>query len=335
MADKQYSAGIIGTGSFLPDKILTNKDLENMVDTSDEWIVQRTGIKERRILDSELPAYSMGVKAAKNALDSAGIQAKDIDLIIVSTSTPDYLTPSTACLIQKELGAINSAAFDLNAACTGFIYAISVANQFIMTGTYKNILLISVEALSRVTDWNDRNTCVLFGDGAGAVVIGRTNDGSGILASKLGAVGELGEVLTIPCCHVSEEDKEKRNSDLHRVLWMDGGRVLKFAVNAMADASSKVIEMANLKIEDVDYFVPHQANIRILKGAAKKLNIPMKKVFCNLESTGNISSACVPVGLDQSYKKGLIKKDDIIVIVGFGGGLTWGSSIIKWSIGGN
>ena len=331
MFKSEIGVGIIGIGSCLPDKVLTNFDLEKMIDTSDEWITKRTGISERRILEKDEPIFSLGIKAAKRAIADAGIDPKDVDLILVTTSTPDYLSPSTSCTIQREVGAVNAAAFDLNAACSGFIYGMTVAQQFILTGYYKHVLLIACEGITKVVDWEDRNTCVLFGDGAGAVLLGPVENGFGILGTHIGADGSSSNYITIPCCFINEEDIEKRIHENKRVIWMDGNEVYKFAIKALPQATVKVLEKANIPIEDVKLIIPHQANIRIIEGASKRLGIPSKKVFRNLKKYGNMSSATIPIALEAAYKSKTISKGDIIVIVGFGGGLTWGSAVLKLS----
>lgn len=328
---KNCSFGILGIGSCLPDKILTNQDWEKMVDTTDEWITKRTGISERRVLEQNQPAYELGINAAKMALEDAGLTGEDLDLIIVATETPDYLTPATSCIVQNAIGAKKAAAFDINAACSGFIYGMTVAGQFIKTGLYKHILVIGCEGLTKAMDWKDRNTCVLFGDGAGAAVIGPVEDGYGILNSCIGAVGELGHNLTIPCCYLSEEDLSRRPGENKRVLWMDGTEVFKFAVKIMDYGTKRVLEEIGMSIDDIKLVVPHQANIRILEGAVKRLGISSEKVFSNLHKYGNISSASIPVGLNEAYREGKFTKGDNLVLVGFGGGLTWGSAVIKWS----
>lgn len=329
--NKTYSCGILGLGSSLPEKVLTNQDLEKMVDTSDEWITKRTGISERRILDKDMPTYELGVDAAKKAMADAGITAEDIDLIIVTTETPDYLTPSMSCILQSKLGAAKAAAFDLNAACSGFIYGMSVANQFIQSGQYKYILLVGCEGLSKITDWEDRNTCVLFGDGAGAAIFGPVEEGYGVITTYIGAAGDLGKNLTMPCCFIAPEDIEVRAGINKKVLWMDGGEVFKFAVKIMEQGSNRVMEDAGLTIDDIKLIIPHQANIRILDGAAKRLKVSSDKIFSNLHKYGNISSASIPVGLDEAYRDGMLSKGDNLILVGFGGGLTWGSAVIKWN----
>ncbi len=324
------SVGIIGTGSYLPEKVLTNFDLEKMVDTSNEWIIKRTGISERRILDEDLPAYSMGIEAAKRAIENANLKAEDIDLIVYATVTDDYYTPSQACIIQGAIGASNAIAFDISAACTGFIYALVVAQQFVACGQYKHALVIGCEALSKITDWKDRNTCVLFGDGAGAAVLGQVDEGYGILNSFLGSDGTSAMVLNAPSLYISEEQKENRLNDKLNSLWMDGTEVFKFAVKTMSSATLKVLEELNMSVDDLQHIFPHQANTRIIDGAIKKLGITDDKLYYIIHKYGNISSASVPVALDEANREGRLKKGDNLVLVGFGGGLTWGSIALKW-----
>jgi len=323
--------GILGVGSCLPEKVFTNHDWEKLVDTTDEWITKRTGISERRILEKEQPTHELGIKAAKMALEDAGLTAEDLDLIIVATETPDYLSPSMSCLIQKGIGAKKAAAFDLNAACSGFIYSMTVAGQFIKTGVYKYVLVIGCEGLSKVMDWKDRNTCVLFGDGAGAAVLGPVEEGYGVLNTYLGAAGDLGHNLTIPCCFITEEDIAKRPNENKRVLWMDGSEVFKFAVKIMEQCTRQVLEEIGMSLDDIKLIVPHQANIRILESSTKRLGVENEKVFSNLHKYGNISSASIPVALNETYREGKIAKGDNLVFVGFGGGLTWGAAVVKWS----
>ncbi|EOD00558.1 beta-ketoacyl-ACP synthase III [Caldisalinibacter kiritimatiensis] len=328
--NEDKGVGIIGVGSYLPEKILTNKDLENMVDTSDEWIKTRTGIEERRILDDDKTTSYMAIKAAENAIKDSGIKKEQIDLIIVTTVTPDMAFPSTACLVQRSLGCMNAAAFDLEAACSGFLYGLSVAYGYIKSGLYKNILLISAEALSRIVDWTDRNTCVLFGDGAGAVILSEVPKDKGILSISLGADGTGADYLMQPAggakLPASEETIKNR---LHYVK-MDGNSVFKFAVKKMNEASNIAIERSGLQKEDIDYLIPHQANIRIIESARKRLKLPKDKVYINLDRLGNMSSASIPVALDQALKENKINNGDNVLFVGFGGGLTWGSCVIKW-----
>lgn len=331
MKNDIYGVGILGTGSCLPEKRLTNSDLEKMVETSDEWITQRTGISERRILDKDAPAYELGVEAAKRALADSGIAAEEIDLVITATVSPDYMYPQTACLIQGKIGAKKAAAFDLNAACSGFVYAMTVAQQFISTGYYKYVLVVGCEGLSKTVDWEDRNTCILFGDAAGAAVLGPVEKDYGILSSVLGADGELAKTITLPLFSFNKDDLDVRLHENKRVIWMDGGKVLKFAVRIMAQATEEALEAAKLTLDDVKMIFPHQANTRIIDGAIKRLGISDEKLHPIIHKYGNISSASIPVALDEAVKNGRISKGDNLVFVGFGGGLTWASAVIKWS----
>jgi 3-oxoacyl-[acyl-carrier-protein] synthase-3 len=327
-----FSSGIIGTGSFVPAQIITNQDLEKIVDTTSEWIVARTGIHQRRIADINQAASDLSTIAAKRALESAGLEADELDLIIVATITPDMHFPSTACIVQNNIGAAKAAAFDLEAACSGFLYALNVANQFIAAGFYKNILVIGAECLSRITNWKDRRTCILFGDGAGAAVVSRVEDGYGFLSQYLGADGSGGSSLNMKAggsrLPASLETVEK---ELHYVS-MDGSEVFKFAVRIMTSAAEQAIKAAGIKKEEIDFLVPHQANIRIIDGAAKRLNISLDKIYVNLHKYGNMSAASIPVALDEAVRSEKIKKGDYVCMVGFGGGLTWASNVIKWAV---
>jgi len=328
---RPFKAGITGTGRALPERRLTNKDLEKIVDTSDEWIIKRTGISERRILDEDMPLSHLASVAAKNAILDAGLEVSDIDLIIATTVTPDYLCPTLACSVQKEIGAEKAAAFDLNAACTGFIYALKAAEGLILSGAYNNVLIVSAEAMSRAVDFTDRKTCVLFGDGAGAAVISRVEDGTGIDKVNLGAVGQMGSVLTIPCLYITEEDKARRNEGMKQVVWMDGSEVFIFASRIMSEATLNILQETGTDISEIKYLFPHQDNIRILQNAAKRLEMPMDRIYSNLSMTGNISSASIPVCLNEAYEKNMLKKGDKLVLVAFGGGLTYGASLLTWS----
>ncbi|NMA67332.1 MAG: ketoacyl-ACP synthase III [Clostridiaceae bacterium] len=328
---KHFKAGITGTGRALPERRLTNSELEKIVETSDEWIIKRTGISERRIIEEDMPLSHLASDAAKNAIKDARLDVLDIDLIIATTVTPDYLSPSLACSIQKDIGADNAAAFDMNAACTGFIYALKVAQGMILSEAYKNILIVSAEAMSRATDFTDRKTCVLFGDGAGAVIVSRVEDGSGIEKVNLGSIGKMGSVLTIPCLYMSEEDKSKRNEGSKQVVWMDGSEVFIFASRIMSEATSDILKETGTDINEIKYLFPHQANMRILQNAAKRLDMPMDRVYSNLSMTGNISSASIPVCLSEAYEKNMLQKGDKLILVAFGGGLTYGASLLTWS----
>ena len=326
-----YGASITGVGYCVPEKVLSNHDLEKIVETSDEWIVQRTGIKERRVLEDDQPSYKLAVEAATKAIKSSKVEKSDIGLVICTTTTPDYVSPSIASLVQRETECKKAAAFDMNAACSGFPYALTIAKQFINTGAYKHILIVSCEALSKAVDWKDRNTCVLFGDGAGACILSRSED-ENLLASDIGCEGNLGHNITIPCFYSSEDDNEVRNGENKNVIWMDGGEVFKFAVKKMYFASKAVMKKSKLKIEDIAMVVPHQANVRIIDNAAKRLKIDKEKIYVNLEKYGNTSSASIPIALAEAYETGKIKKGDNIILVGFGAGLTWGATLIKWSM---
>jgi 3-oxoacyl-[acyl-carrier-protein] synthase III len=328
--EKFYGSTITGIGMSVPAGVLNNHDLEKMVDTSDEWIVQRTGMKERRILEKDEPGFTLAVKASEEALADSGVKAEDIDLIIANTTTPDYLDPSLASIVQKELDADNAAAFDMNAACSGMPYAIVIAQQFIRTGMYKNILIVACEALSKAVDWKDRNTCVLFGDAAGAIVLSRSQN-EDILASDIGCEGKLGRAITIPCFFSTKEDRDVRPNGTLQTLWMDGGEVFKFAVSKMVYSIKKVLKNYDMALDDVKLIVPHQANIRIIEASVKRLKIGIDRFYLNLEKYGNTSSATIPVALYEAYKEGRLKKGDHVVLVGFGAGLTWGSVLIKWN----
>ncbi|WP_276505146.1 beta-ketoacyl-ACP synthase III [Anaerosalibacter massiliensis] len=325
-----YSVGISGVGSCVPEKSLTNDDLSKIVDTSDEWIRTRTGIRERRIADENMATSDLCTEAVKKAIKDANVSPKDVDLIVVATVTPDMAFPSTACIVQKNIGADNASAFDISVGCSGFLYGLAVGANFIAAGAYDTVVVVGAEILSRILDWEDRNTCVLFGDGAGACVLQRCEENKGILSYELGADGSNGHFLTQPAggsrMPASLETVNKRLHYVH----MDGREVFKFAVRSMEDASLKALEKANLDLEDVDYLIPHQANIRIIKSASKRLKIEENKVYVNLDKYGNVSSASIPIALDEALHKGLIKKDDIVLLVAFGAGLTWASVVLKW-----
>lgn len=321
---------ITGTGSAIPEIRVTNDDLSKIVDTNDEWIRTRTGIGSRYFAAPETNTSDLSAKAAEKALAAAGLSAEAIDLIIVATITPDMGLPSTACMVQDLIGAKNASAFDLTAACSGFVYGMAVADQFISSGFYNHVLVIGAETLSRILDMTDRNTCVLFGDGAGAVVMSASENDSGLLSFQLGADGAGGKYLYLPGGGAKvPATHESVDSRLHYIK-MEGSDVFKFAVRAMESSSVTAIEKAGLEIADVDYLVPHQANIRIIQAAAKKLNLSMDKVQVNLNEYGNMSAASIPVALDEAVRENKIKKDDNVVMVGFGGGLTWASCVMKW-----
>lgn len=332
MAKTLRAAGLVGLGTYLPEEIITNADLEKIIDTSDEWIRTRTGISERRRISNAEASSDMGYKAAVKALENAGIKAEEVDLIIVPTATPDMLFPSTACIIQDKIGAVNAAAFDISVGCTGFIYALSLANQYVATGAYDTVLVVATEALTRFLNWEDRNTCVLFGDGAGAVVIKPVEEGSGFLSFVLGSDGSGGDLLKIPGGGSRNPASEKTVADKQHCINMAGNEVFKFAVKIMGEAAVQALDKAGLSKEDVDLLVPHQANTRIIESAAKRLGLPQEKVVINLDKYGNMSSASIPVALEEARNRGLLKKGDLIVLVGFGAGLTWGACVMKWQI---
>ena len=317
-------ASIIGTGSYLPDKILTNADLEKIVDTTDEWITDRTGIKERRISSPEQATSDLAIEAAKRALASAKIDPKEIQLIIVGTSSPDMLFPSTSCIVQDKIGAVNAAAFDVSAACSGFNFALASAASFIESGIYNNVMVIGADTLTKYIDWTDRNTCILFGDGAGAAILKASNDGSGVLASHLGADGSGGKYLTMP--GGGSRDPEAKN----RFITMDGKEVFKFAVKILPSSIKAVLDKAKVKTDEISLMIPHQANMRIIDFALRNLGLPKEKVYVNLHRYGNTSAASIPIALDEALKEKRIKKGDIIVLAGFGAGLTYGANVIKW-----
>lgn len=324
--------GIIGVGKYLPEQVLTNADLEKMVDTTDEWITSRTGIKERRIASDNEATSDMAVKAAKEALKNANLEPEDIDLIIVATITPDMFFPSTACQVQYKLGASKIAAFDISVACSGFIYGIAIADQFIKSGVYKHALVIASEKLSSVTDWEDRDTCVLFGDGAGAAVLGPVETG-GILNTCLGADGSKGELLQLPAGGSRMPASIKTVENKLHTIKMEGNVLFKHAVKIMADAALKVTEPLGLTGDDIKLIIPHQANKRILDAVAKRLGVdPKKKVYLNIEKYGNMSAASSAVALTEAVEEGRIEKGDVILMDAFGGGLTWGALVIEWSI---
>lgn len=322
-------AGILGLGRYLPPKKITNADLEKMMETSDEWITTRTGIRERRIADKDVAASDLGVEAAKIAIKDAGLDAGNIDLIITATITPDMAFPATACIIQDKIGAKNAAAFDINAACTGFVFAIVMAQHFVNAGTYGNVLVIGTEKLTSIVDWTNRSTCVLFGDGAGACVVGKTEDRK-ILSSFMGADGSGGHLLSVPAGGSRLPATEDTVKNRLHFLKMEGNEVFKIAVRIMVDAANKAIKKAGLGVDDISLFIPHQANIRILLAVAKRLGVPENKIFMNIEKYGNMSAASTAVALVEASQENRIKRGDNVVLVAFGGGLTYGAVVIKW-----
>ncbi len=322
-------AGIIGLGAYLPEKVMTNADLERLVETSDEWIRTRTGISERRIAHKEETTSDLAVHAARVALKDAKLEPEDVELIILATITPDMPFPATSCFVQAKLGAKNAACFDINAACSGFIHELTIAQQFIETGMYKRILVIGVELLSRFIDWKDRSTCVLFGDGAGAAVIAPVESG-GLLSSYLGADGTKSRLLMFPAGgSVNPASHETVTQGLH-FLKMEGNEVFKNAVRVMTDAVNKAIEKAGLSTGDIDCIIPHQANSRIIEAVIERVGIPSDRAFVNVEKYGNMSAASAIVALYEAVKAGRVKKGDKVLMVAFGSGFVWGSCVIEW-----
>ena len=307
------NAGLIGMGKYVPSHVLTNADLEKRLDTSDEWIRTMTGIEERRIADDSTDTSHMAYNAAVEAINNAGIKPEEIGLILVATVTPDRPFPSVSTMLQEQLGANNAAAMDVSAACAGFMYGVVTAKQFVESGTYDYVLVVGVEKLSKITDWEDRNTAILFGDGAGAAIIGKVSEGRGILSFELGADGSGGK-------HLYQDEK----------LVMNGREVFKFAVRQMGESAESVIEKAGLTKEDVDFLIPHQANIRIMESSRERLGLPVEKMSKTIHKYGNTSAASIPISLVDDLAEGRVKDDDVIVMVGFGGGLTWGALCIKW-----
>ncbi len=329
-ARTQRTVSIVGTGSYLPERILTNDDLSKIVDTSDEWITSRTGIKERRVAAKDELTSDMATKAALAALAQAEVEPKDVDLILVATATPDMLFPATACFVQRKIGAKKAACLDIAAACAGFLFGIEIAQQFITSGTYDTVLVIGAEKLTSITNWTDRNTCVLFGDGAGAAVLQHRGRAHGIISTHIGSDGEYSDILFMPGGG-SKTPITAENAHLHlATIHMTGKEVYKQAVIAMLDASRKALDKAGLTTDDIACVIPHQANLRIIDAIADRLKIPREKVFVNLDKYGNTSAAAVAIALDEANRTGRIKQGDYILMVVFGGGLTWASTIIEW-----
>jgi 3-oxoacyl-[acyl-carrier-protein] synthase-3 len=323
-------ARIIGTGSYAPKKVVTNHDLEKLVDTSDQWITERTGIRERRVAEKGQTTSDLSYEASHRALKAAGLSAADLDLILVATVTPDTFLPSLACVLQNKLHAKKAAAFDIFAACSGFIYGLAVAQAFIESGMYTNILLVGAEVLSRFTDWEDRNTCVIFGDGAGAVVLQKHVGKHGVLSTHLHSDGSFGDFITIPgggALHPPSHDTVHKK--MHYIK-MKGNETFKVAVRALEDVVQEALEHNKVKAEDIDLLVPHQANLRIIQAMAQRLNMPMEKVVITLDRYGNTSAASIPMALDEAVRDGRIKENKLILLEAFGGGLTWASALLRW-----
>jgi 3-oxoacyl-[acyl-carrier-protein] synthase-3 len=326
------STVILGTGSYAPERVLTNDDLAHMVDTSDEWIRSRTGIRERRIAAPEETSSDMALHAARRALEDAGLNAADIDLLVVATVTPDMLMPACACLLQQKLGVPTaSACFDLNAACSGFVYALDTACAMIGSGRYKKALVIGVEKLSAVIDWQDRTTCVLFGDGAGAAVVGASSEPDvGLIGTRLGTVGNGADLLYISHGGSQAPSTPESITNRDHCIRMKGKEVFKLAVRAMDDAAREILEQHQIRADQISLVIPHQANLRIIEAISQYLELPMERFFVNVDRYGNTSAASIPIALDEARRAGRIKAGDLTLLVAFGAGLTYGSALIRW-----
>jgi len=322
-------ARIVSVASSVPEQVVTNVDLEERVDTTDEWIRTRTGIEERRIAPPEMSAIDFAHEASAKALERAQVSASDLDLIVVATLTPDHVFPATGCLLQDKLGA-TCGAFDLEAGCTGFIYAMTTAAQFIQAGGCDTVLVVGVDLLSRITDWNDRSTCVLFGDGAGAAVMQACGPGDGLLAWDLGSDGAGGELLMVPAGGSKRPITPEVVAKGEHYIYMNGREVFKFAVRVQGESAARALAKCGLTGDQVDCFVPHQANLRIIDAAAKRLSVPREKVFVNVQKYGNTSGASIPIALDEAQEQGLVFPGALVICVGFGAGLTWGSCVLRW-----
>lgn len=323
-------AHIVGWGKYVPSKVLTNDDLSRMVNTSDEWIVTRTGIRERRVAGSKDTTASMGLAAAKEALERAGIRPHEVDLIIVATATPEYAFPATACLVQDALGAVNAGSFDLSAGCTGFMYALAMGAQVIQSGAHDVVLIIGSETLSRILDWNDRGTCVLFGDGAGALVMRAGTSPGGVLSTMIRSDGSGGELLIVPGGGSKHPASHQTLEQGLHFVKMNGREVFRFATRIMDKSAREVVAKAGVSMDDVELIIPHQANLRIIQAAARALKLPEDRFFVNLQHYGNTSSASIPIAICEAVEQGKLKPGDHCVMVGFGAGLTWGAATVKW-----
>jgi 3-oxoacyl-[acyl-carrier-protein] synthase-3 len=321
---------ILGTGHYVPEKILTNADLEKMVDTTDEWITQRTGIKERHLSDQETPTSKLAVEAASKALEAARVSPEELDFIMVGTVTPDMVFPSTACLVQAALGAKKAAAFDLSAGCTGFIYGLELARSLIMADPGRKVLVIGAEELTKITDWTDRGTCVLFGDGAGAAVLGAVEEDRGILSTYLGADGNLGDLLFMPGGGSLHPATAKTVMDKMHTIKMAGNKVFPHAVRNMVDAATRTLEKAGVAKEQLNLLIPHQANNRIIEAIGERMAGGGDKIYVNIQKYGNTSAASIPIALDEVARSGKLKKGDLVLLVAFGAGFTWGAVLIRW-----
>jgi 3-oxoacyl-[acyl-carrier-protein] synthase-3 len=325
-----HRSRIVGTGAYLPEKVLTNADLEKRVETTSEWIIERTGIRERRIASEKEAASDLAFQAAEEGLKAASLRPSDLDFIIVATATPDMLFPSTACIVQDRLQARSAFAFDLSAACSGFLYALSVADQFLCGGQAKTGLVVGSEVLSRFIDWKDRSTCILFGDGAGAAVLRSEKGNRGILSTHLHSDGAFGDLLCIPGGGSRIPPSPRMIQEGLQYIKMRGNETFKVAVNMLNDVVAEVLDHHGLRADEIKLLIPHQANLRIIQAVAKKLGLPMEKVMVNLDRYGNTSAASIPIALDEAVRKGRLHRGDLILLEAFGGGLTWGAALVRW-----
>lgn len=324
------TASIIGTGSYAPDRVMTNAELEKLVETSDEWIQSRTGIRERRIAGPEITTSEMAARASLAAIENAGIKAEEIDLIICATVTPDMFFPNTACFVQTKIGADKAVCFDISAACSGFLFGVETARQFIASGTYKTVLVIGADKLSSIVDWTDRNTCVLFGDGAGAAILQHREGSLGVMATRMGSNGKLAEILYIPGGGSAHPAGGPTSAENPVTIRMNGRETYKHAVTAMVEASQQVLVDAGVAASEIACFIPHQANLRIIEAIAGRLDVSMERFMINLDRYGNTSAAAVAIALDEANRTGRFKRGEKILMVVFGGGLTWASTVVEW-----
>ena len=321
---------IIATGSYAPPKVLTNFDLEKMVETTDEWIISRSGIRERRIVETNVSTSDLGTQAALRALNAAGLSPEDLDFIITGTNSPDMFFPCTGCFIQAKIGAKKAAAFDVSAGCTSFIHALSLADKFIKEDPSRKVMVLGAEIMSKVTDWTDRATCVLFGDGAGAIILAGEEGERGVLSTHLHSDGSLWELLYMPGGGSANPSSDETVDKHMHYIKMAGNQLFKVAVRALADVSQEALKFNGLKSEDIDIMIPHQANTRIVEAAAKLINFPMEKIFLNIDKYGNTSSATIPIAMDEVQREGKVKAGDLMLLCSFGTGVTWGSAVIRW-----
>jgi 3-oxoacyl-[acyl-carrier-protein] synthase III len=321
---------VIGTGAYLPDRRLTNQELERTVETSDRWIVERTGIRERRIAAPDEATSDLATAAGRQALTASGVPASSVELIIVATATPDMLFPSTACLVQERLGAKQAFAFDLSAACTGFLYALAVADQYIRTGTYRTVLVIGAEVLSRMVDWTDRTTCILFGDGAGAVVVQAEGGPRGVLSTHLHSDGSLWDLIHIPGGGSRRPPSAETVANRMNFVKMKGSETFRVAVRALEDVAREALTANGLSMDDLALLIPHQANLRILQAVAERLSLPAEKMVINVDRYGNTSAASIPIALDEAVRAGRVRPNDLLLLEAFGAGLTWGAAVVRW-----